>query len=83
MTVTQQAVVFGAGVSSLTVNVPLINDDIVEPPTETFMGLLMLAAGVSMDIGEITVSQATVTIMEDDGKLKHYHTHPLLGTSHL
>ena len=64
----QQSLLFSEGTASLTVDVPIINDDDVESPIESFTGNLQLAAGVSMTLGLITVPEATVDIVEDDGK---------------
>ena len=67
---TSQELIFRDGDDVLTVNVPIIQDgmfDGEENSIETFLGMLTLAAGFD-DRAEIVAPQATVEIVDIDGK---------------
>ena len=52
---------------SKTVEVMIIDDNVFEQDTERFFGNLMISPE-SDDIAQVTVPQASVYIMDDDGK---------------
>ena len=52
---------------SKTVEVMIINDDVFEQDPESFFGNLMISPA-SDSIAQVTVPQATVNIVDDDGK---------------
>ena len=65
--ITSQPVVFYSGDNFKSVFVNITNDYAFEE-TEEFKGAIAL--GDSQDIAEITVPEASVTIIDDDGMLK-------------
>ena len=52
---------------STTVQVPISNDDDFEPDPESFFGNLMISP-LSSDFAQVSVPQATVNIVDDDGE---------------
>ena len=60
-------VTFPAGVTQIEVNVPITNDDQVEEKAESF-SLSINSSSLPMDITVGNPDQATVTIVDDDGK---------------
>ena len=63
---TVTTITFGPGVSALTVNVPILDDDIAEN-IEMFSANLRLPAG-STDIVFLDPDRANATILDNDGK---------------
>ena len=58
-------ITFSPEESSITVQVPIINDAEFEPDPESFFGNLMISP-LSSDVAQVSVPQATVNIEDDD-----------------